>query len=299
MPPAQRATEQRVKQYAAFLLDRVQPSSASSALGHLRLALRAITPEVSWAWMRPIQRRLDFRTVARDKREKMVHASVLIQLGESLIEKSQIQGEVHDPLAFRDGLIIMFLASRPIRRKNLAALTLDGHVADLRDRITITIEGNDTKNGRPIELQVPDFMVTLFRRYLYEVRPLIPGSSRHAGIWASPKGGPLTADGIYQMITRRTHAELGLAIHPHLFRDIAATTFALERPDDVRLTKDLLNHASFATTDKFYLQAQSMVAGRRHAAVVQVIRARLQVRSGKYASLERPSSNDWLTSTST
>ena len=98
-----------VKQYAAFLLERVQPSSASSALSHLRLALRAIAPDVSWAWMRPIQRRFDFRTVARDKRGKMVHASVLIQLGENLIEKSQFQGAVHDPLAFRDGLLAVRL----------------------------------------------------------------------------------------------------------------------------------------------------------------------------------------------
>jgi len=193
----------------------------------------------------------------------------------------------------------MFLASRPLRRKNLAALTLDRHVVDLRDRITIAIDGSETKNGRPIELQVPDFMVALFKRYIYEVRPLILGSSRHPGIWASPKGGPLTAGGIYRMIIRRTHAELGFAIHPHLFRDIAATTFALELPDRVRLTKDLLNQASFATTDKFYLQAQSVVAGRRHAEVVQRIRVRVIASTRNCAPLERPASNDWLTSTST
>ena len=101
------------------------------------------------------------------------------------------------------------------------------------------------------------------------------------------------------MIVRRTRLGLGIAINPHLFRDIAATTFALERPDLVSLTKDLLNHASFATTDKFYLQAQSMAAGRRYAAVGRAMRHRLLMRSQPDASPERPSRYVWLTSTST
>jgi len=277
----------------------MQPSGASSAIGHLQLALRAIAPEVSWSWMRQIQRRLTFRTIRREKRDKLVHAAVLIELGERLIEESQHQGAVRDPIAFRDGMIIMFLAHRPLRRSNLAVLELGRHVADLGNRVTIALDGCETKNGRPIDTQVPDSMVALFKRYIYEVRPLIAGSSRHAALWASPKGGPFTADGIYRMVIRRTRLALGRGINPHLFRDIVATTFALERPDLVRLTMDLLSHASFATTDKFYLQAQSNVAGRRYADVIRAMRAQLSKCSGPKASLGHPSSNDWLVSTST
>ena len=234
-----------------------------------------------------------------EKRDKLVHAAVLVELGEKLIEESQQQGSVRDPIAFRDGLIIMFLVHRPLRRSNLAVLELGRHVADLGSRITIALAGSETKNGRPIDIQVPDSMVVLFKRYIYEVRPLIAGSSHHAALWASSKGGPFTADGIYRMVIRRTRLALGRGINPHLFRDIVATTFALERPDLVRLTMDLLSHASFATTDKFYLQAQSNVAGRRYADVIQAIRAQLSKCSGPKASLGPPSSNDWLMSTST
>src|SRR2546430_3589219 len=228
---SQRTTELRVRQYAGVLLSRTKPTNAASAIGHLHLALRALAPDASWHWIRPIQRRLASRATPRDKRGKIVHSAVLIQLGESLVEGSQRQGVVQDPLAFRDGVIIILLVSRPLRRLNLAALELGRHVAVLQDRVTIIFDGSEAKNGRPIELQLPDSMVALFRRYVYEVRPLIRGSSRHVGVWASPKGRALTADGIYQMIVRRTRLGLGIAINPHLFRDIAATTFALERPD--------------------------------------------------------------------
>ena len=296
---AQRATEQRVRQYAAVLLARIEASSAASAIGHLQLALRAIAPEASWTWMRQIQRRLSFRAVAREKRDRLVHAAVLIELGEKLIEESQQQGFVRDPIAFRDGVIIKFLASRPLRRSNLASLELGRHVADLGSRITIALAGSETKNGRPIEIQAPDSMVAVFRRYIYEVRPLIAGSSRHLALWASPKGGPLTADGIYRMVIRRTHLALGRSVNPHLFRDIVATSFALERPDLVSLTMDLLNQACFATTDKYYLQSRSVAAGRRYADVIRAMREGLSTHSAKDSSLDDPSTHEWLTSTST
>jgi integrase len=43
----------------------------------------------------------------------------------------------------------------------------------------------------------------------------------------------------------------------HLFRDAAATTIALDRPEQVRLAAPLLGHRSFATTERHYNLART------------------------------------------
>ena len=50
------------------------------------------------------------------------------------------------------------------------------------------------------------------------------------------------------------------AVNPHLFRDAAATTIALDRPEQVRLAAPLLGHRSFATTERHYNLARTAEA---------------------------------------
>ena len=70
----------------------------------------------------------------------------------------------------------------------------------------------------------------------------------------------------------------GNSINPHLFRDIAATTLAIYDPDHVTIAAPLFGHRSFATTEKYYEQAntieatcryQKQVRTRRRAAVAR------------------------------
>jgi len=88
------------------------------------------------------------------------------------------------------------------------------------------------------------------------------------------KGGPLSADGIYQMIVKRTTEKLGKCIYPHLFRDIAATAFAMHRREEVQLSRDLLGHVSLKTTEKHYLHAGSSRAGAHYGRLIASLRRR-------------------------
>lgn len=72
----------------------------------------------------------------------------------------------------------------------------------------------------------------------------------------------MTKRGIYERITRCTLKGLGKAINPHLFRDCAATTIALEDPHHVRIASRLLGHRTLSTTEKRYNQARSVEASR-------------------------------------
>ena len=76
----------------------------------------------------------------------------------------------------------------------------------------------------------------------------------------------MTKKAIYYRIVHVTDEAFGVAINPHLFRDIAATTIAFADPERVRIAAQLLGHVRFATTEYHYLRASMAAANRRRQA---------------------------------
>ena len=72
----------------------------------------------------------------------------------------------------------------------------------------------------------------------------------------------MSRNGIYDRITKLTLKSLGHTIHPHLFRDCAATSLAIEDPRHVRIAASLLGHRRFKTTERYYIQARNIEASR-------------------------------------
>ena len=54
--------------------------------------------------------------------------------------------------------------------------------------------------------------------------------------------------------------KFGKDMSPHLFRDSAATTLAIDDPRHVRVAAAVLGHRSFTTTEKYYRQSRSIEA---------------------------------------
>jgi integrase len=73
---------------------------------------------------------------------------------------------------------------------------------------------------------------------------------------------------LYDAICQRTKANFGQSVSPHLFRDGAATFFALNAPESIGSASALLGHADPKTL-RHYNQAGSILAGRRLASVLQ------------------------------
>jgi integrase len=61
---------------------------------------------------------------------------------------------------------------------------------------------------------------------------------------------------------------LGFPVNLHRFRHAAMTLWSIHDPKNVRGGKDLLGHASFATTEKHYIISQSRMAGRELPRIV-------------------------------
>ena len=77
---------------------------------------------------------------------------------------------------------------------------------------------------------------------------------------------------IYDTVRRRTREAFGFPVNLHRFRSAAGTLWSIHDPANVRGVKDLLGHASFDTTEKHYIMAQSRLAGRALAHAVGMLR---------------------------
>jgi site-specific recombinase XerD len=165
-------------------------------------------------------------------------------------------------------LLVALLAARPLRLANLVGLTLDRTLVRRGKEWWIQIPAAETKTNEPIEQPWPELLIVCLENYLTCHRTVLVQRhgrwARAAGqqLWLSRDGSPMTRRAIYDRITRATLKGLGRALPPHLFRDAAATTLAIEDPRHVRIASRLLGHRTFSTTEKYYNQARGVEASR-------------------------------------
>jgi integrase/recombinase XerD len=79
----------------------------------------------------------------------------------------------------------------------------------------------------------------------------------------------MSPDAIYIAVRKRTKKAFGFGVNLHRFRHAAASFWSSYDPVNVRGVKDLLGQASFATTEKHYIMAQSRLAGRALARAIE------------------------------
>ncbi|MBK6599927.1 MAG: tyrosine-type recombinase/integrase [Proteobacteria bacterium] len=183
------------------------------------------------------------------------------------------QRKIDRACQYRDGLLIALLTYRPLRRRSLAELRLDTHLRRIGNGYVLAMTSENTKSGQALEFPVPEPLVPYLTRYLEHYRLLFPHRQDEQALWLSAKGGALTGHAIYVRICRRTEAALGTAIHPHLFRDIAATTIAREAPEKPSLSPATsFTHANVATTLRHYTQRETIDAARQYAAAIDRFR---------------------------
>ena len=270
--PADRITRSAVAQYVQELRSLGNGSySILSRLQELCAAARVMDATRDWSWIKRVASRVRYCHVpVRDKGSKLVGTHVLLDVGLHLIDGAvAFPNDRRRALTFRDGLIVAFLSLRPLRPRNLAALTVDRHVEKIGDTWVVHIAPEETKTGTPLEFSWPELLVPSLETWLGRWRPVLCSRARRwtrdaeKALWISCDGSRMSKLAIYERVVRATQEALGVAINPHLFRDIAATTIAYADPERVRIAAQLLGHRRFATTEHYYLQASMAAANRR------------------------------------
>jgi integrase/recombinase XerD len=270
--PPDRITRGALAQYVRELQSLGNGSySILCRLQELYDAARVMDAKRDWSWIHRVASRVRVRhEPVHDKGLKLVSTHDLLDLSLRLIvSAAELPNDRRRALAFRDGLIVAFLALRPLRSKNLAGLTIGRHLEKIGDTWVVHIAPEETKTGTPLEFPWPELLVPALQAWLGRWRPVLCSRKgrwcrpAETALWISCDGSRMTMRAIYDRVVRITQEAFGVAINPHFFRDIAATTIAYADPERVRIAAQLLGHRRFATTEHYYLRASMAAANRR------------------------------------
>ena len=270
LAPAARVTPARVRTFADALGKTNTPRSTAATLRHFRHALRIVGVPDHFRWIAAIASRLEATCPARSKHHKVRTSDELFSLGLALMDEAEATSgkpNIIDAQLYRDGLAIALLAVLPLRRSNLANLSIGRNLLQVGSDWVICLSSAETKNRREYEASLGPLSRRL-DQFLDVFRPVFHNASKHSALWPSIKGVPLTGNAVYDLIIRRTKAHFGQAVNPHLFRDGAATFWALETPEIIGGASALLGHSDPSTL-KHYNQARSVAAGRRLASLLR------------------------------
>ncbi len=264
--PAERLSRKIIKDYVKWQPPTCGDITLAIYINHLWLTLRYICPREDWSWLLTISKRVAAQAKKKPEKHHLVTSDTLYQLGIQLMDRALSIGKPATSwrvqTAYRDGLMIALLALIPLRRRTLAALRIGKHLVKCEGLWFLDIPPEDLKTKCALEYPISSELSRRIDVYVNEIRSQIAGAAIHDHLWVSSRGRPMGAQVIYNAIRRRTRAELGIPINLHRFRRAAATFWSVQDPANVRGAKDLLGHSSFATTEKYYVMAQSRLAGR-------------------------------------
>lgn len=264
-PPGERVNRKIVEEYAKWQPATCGGVTLSIYLYHLWLMLRYICPNQDWSWLLTISKRIAAQAKKKPEKCHQVTSETLYALGIELMDHAigKPAGSRTMQTTYRDGLLIALDALIPsLRRRTLAALRIGKHLVRAGDLWALDIPAEDVKTKRPIDSAVSKELSARIDFYLNHIRCHIPGAEKHDYLWASTRGRPMVDGAIYNTVRRRTRKALGFPVNLHRFRLAAGTFWSIRDPVNVRGVKDLLGHASFSTTEKHYIMAQSLLAGR-------------------------------------
>jgi hypothetical protein len=159
--PGDRITRDRVRRYIGHLEAENASGTVIARIIELKITAAIMDPERDWSWIYRLASSMRARhKPARPKRHRLVHIERLLNLGLDLMEKANSEATTLSKFkTYRDGLMLGLLASRPLRLRNLAGLTLDRTLVRRADGWWIQIPAAETKTKQPIEVPWPDMPV--------------------------------------------------------------------------------------------------------------------------------------------
>jgi integrase len=182
----------------------------------------------------------------------------------------------------------------PLRIGNLVRIDMRKNLIARGKRVYLVIVEGDTKNGEPIDFELPARVVEVVAWYIREYRPHLVRAPTDA-LFPGEGGGPKSPEGLGAQIKETVFRFTGLKVNSHLFRHAGAKIFLDQRPGQYEVVRQVLRHRSIETTTSFYAGAETRSAGQHYAAVIDRLRQepdrtslRRRARSGRRSGPEKP-----------
>jgi integrase/recombinase XerD len=264
--------------YVAMLRSNIAPISVAIYVEQLGRVARIFQPEADWRFIHSTVRQLNRRAKLVSSIWRPCVSSIeLYNLGLKLMRGAEARPTpIRCAKEFRSGLVISFLAARPLRLRNLAMILLNQHLELRGEAYWVHFEPQETKGRRHLDFPWPQSLHRALSQYLKVYRPVLVGAySRH-----HPPDNLLWAVGycqLHRIIKKKTGEWSGHPINPHRFRHAAATSIAIADPVHVGIIMPILGHSSSSTAELYYNRATSIEAARcyqQHIAELQRSRSR-------------------------
>ena len=203
-------------------------------------------------------------------RQALVHFP-LTEMRRAIVEDD---GTKSAALRAQKAVAVEILLMVPIRLSNLAALEIGRTLIRSKRpgsrKYTILLEADEVKNSVSLKFDLPEQSAELIDIYFYRFHRRIAGSN----LYLFPgKSGHKAPRNLTTQISERLFKVLGLRIHVHLFRHIAAKLYLDTHPHAFELVRQLLGHKNLQTTMKFYAQFSRTAAARHYDEFVLSLRA--------------------------
>lgn len=175
-------------------------------------------------------------------------------------------------LRVQTALAIALLTVAPMRIENLRCLDRDRHFvrafSDKDPVLQIRIEAREVKNDVDLAYPVPDDVAALLELYMARYQPLLANGHPSTLLFPGRSGAPKAANTLRRNICNTIRRELGLHVHPHLFRHLAAYLYLKRHPGHYEDVRRILHHTSIQTTINAYAGLEAATALGRYDSVV-------------------------------
>jgi len=161
LDPASRVTPVGLRAFIDAQSARCSPTTVWNDVKSVYDAMRLLAPDHDWTWLRTVKARLERRLPPR-RAGPVVDSGRLLDLGIRLMDEAigkAVLAERPALVAYRDGLIIAFLAMRPLRRRTLACLRIGRQLQQIGETWVLVLEPEDLKNREPAEFSFPAILV--------------------------------------------------------------------------------------------------------------------------------------------
>jgi integrase/recombinase XerD len=155
--------------------------------------------------------------------------------------------DTEDPKKLRDRALLEFLYGTGARISEVTGLDVDD--LELASDPVVLLDG---KGGKQRIVPVGSYAVAALDAYLVRARPALSARASSPGVFLNARGGRLTRQGAWGIISAAAD-RAGLAhVSPHTLRHSFATHL-LDGGADIRVVQELLGHASVTTTQVYTL----------------------------------------------
>ena len=264
--PSDRTCKETLAGYVEWLEARGNASTTvSSCVRDLEEAIRVMEPNADRSLIKELNVTLRAREQpVRAKHARIMHPDDLLSGSLAYLDNVpnlKFRGDNLRAGKYRDGLVIAFLACRPVRLENLTTIALGRHLTRDGDGWFCQFGADEMKDNQSLSFTFPNRLVPYLLTYLNIYRPILIKDNDFPELWISTRRTPMSEQSIHCNTCSMTEDLFGKPINPHLFRDCAASALATDDPEHILAIARILGHSSIETSTRHYNQSQMTAAG--------------------------------------